>query len=114
MMNTFHLTEDPSKAGSGGMFDFSPFDLCLLAIMLALAVIAAKEAKRRGYYPAPWFVAGGLTGLIGLLILALLPFVNEKSSLPEPQRKSRRRIGNLIGGVVSAVGLALALVALLV
>jgi hypothetical protein len=64
--------------------------------------MTAMEARRKGYSPALWFFAGGL---IGLLILALLPFVNEKSNLPEAQRKSKGRIGNLIGGVISSLGL---------
>jgi hypothetical protein len=72
--------------------------------------MTAVEAKRKGYSPALWLLAGGL---IGLLILALLPAVNEKSNLPEAQRKSKRRIGNLIGGVISMLGLILVLVRLL-
>ena len=88
---------------------FSPFHLCLLAIVLAISGIAAKEAEKKGYSPVLWFFAAGLTALIGLLILALLPFVNEKSNLPGPQRKLRRRIGNLIGGVISVLGFLLVL-----
>jgi hypothetical protein len=88
---------------------FSPFHLCLLAIILAISVIAAREAEKKGYSSVLWFFAAGFTALIGLLILAFLPVVNEKSNLPEEQRKSRRKIGNLIAGVISALGLLLVL-----
>jgi hypothetical protein len=89
----------------------SPLDLCLLAVLLGLFVITAKEAGRRGYSPALWFFAAGL---IGMLILALLPFVNEKSGLPEPKREMWRMTGNLIGGVISALGLLWVAVKLIV
>jgi MFS-type transporter involved in bile tolerance (Atg22 family) len=64
---------------------FSPLHLFVLGIVLALLVMTAVEAGKKGYSPAVWLFAGGL---IGLLIVALLPFVNEKSNLPEAQRKS--------------------------
>jgi hypothetical protein len=80
----------------------TPFHLCLFAILLALFVITAREAGRRGYSPGLWFFAGGL---IGMLILVLFPFVNEKSKLPESRREMWRMTGNLIGGIISATGL---------
>jgi hypothetical protein len=93
------------------MFAFSPLDLCVLAIIVALSVMAAVEAAKKGYYPLLWVFTAGL---IGLLILAFLPFVNEKSNLPEAQRQSRRKLGNLIGSITSAVVLASVVVKLLV
>ncbi len=80
----------------------SPANLLVLVIVLALLVITAREARKKGYIPALWFFAGGL---IGLLILALLPSVNEESKLSEEKRKAWMRIGNLIGGAISALGL---------
>ena len=88
-----------SKTGVGIVF--SPFHLCLLGISLALMVITAKEAGRRGYSPVLWFFGGA--GLINLLIVAIFPFVNEKSKLPEVKRRTWRIAGNLIGGVISAL-----------
>jgi hypothetical protein len=93
------------------MLSLSPFNLCLLALLLALLVITAREAGRKGYRPALWFFAGGL---IGLLIVVLLPCVNERSKLPEAKRKTWRMAGNLIGGVISAIGLLWVIVNLLI
>lgn len=81
---------------------FSPFHLCLLAILLALMVITAREAGRKGYRPSLWFFTWGL---IGLLIVAILPFVNEQCKLPDDKCKSWRIAGNAIGGAISAIGL---------
>ena len=81
---------------------FSPFQLSVAAILLALMAITAREAGRKGYRPSLWFFTWGL---IGLLIVAILPFVNEQCKLPAGKCKSWRMAGNAVGGAISAIGL---------
>lgn len=78
-----------------------------IVILLVFGVIMALLAGRRGYNPALWFLAAGI---IGLLILAFLPFVNEKSELPESQRQSKKKTGDIIGGVISAISVIILLI----
>jgi hypothetical protein len=84
------------------MMSLSPVNLLVLLIVLALFIMTAKEARKKGYRPLLWFFAGGL---IGLLIVTAFPFVNEKSNLTEEKRKTWRIVGNVLGGLISALGL---------
>lgn len=76
-------------------------------ILIAFGLITALLAGRKGYNPALWFCAAGI---IGLIVLAFLPFVNKKSPLPGPVLAQRKKSGNLIGGVLSAVAIVLLLI----
>ncbi len=78
-----------------------------LACPLVLCVITAALAGRKGYNAWLWFLAAGI---LGLLVLAFLPFVNEKSELPMEQRAAKKRTGDLIGGAISAFALLLLLI----
>lgn len=69
-------------------------------IALIVCVITAALADRKGYHYGAWFLAGGV---IGLLILAFLPFVNDKTKLSDEEAESRRKLGNTIGGVISGI-----------
>ena len=77
------------------------------AILIGFGVIMAMLAGRKGYSPVLWFLAGGI---LGLLILAFLPFVNEKSQLPKRERASKKQTGDIIGGVISVVAVVLLMV----
>ena len=79
-----------------------------IVVLLLFGVIMAWLAGKKGYNPALWF----LTGIIGLLILTFLPFVNEKSALPESQRQSKKKNGDRIGGVISAIVVVILLIIL--
>ena len=81
-----------------------------LALLIAICVVTGFLAARKGYGFFYWVLAGGV---IGLLILAFLPFVNEKSEVSDSsERKALRKRCNAVGGTISAVGL-LAMVAVL-
>lgn len=71
----------------------------LLVVSLVFCAVTAFLARRKGYNPFIWFFAGGI---IGLLVLAFLPFTN-KGSLHEEERARQVKSGNIIGGVIAAV-----------
>lgn len=83
--------------------------MSLLIVGILVSVLMAMMAYRKGYNPACWFLAGGV---VGLIILGFLPFVNEKSDLPEDERGPKKRIGDGIGLGVSALAVLVTLVAI--
>jgi hypothetical protein len=74
-------------------------------LTLLICAVTAALAWRKGYHPALWFFSGGI---IGLIVLAFLPYVNDKSKLPEEERAAKLKSGNTIGGVISAIGIGFA------
>jgi len=81
-----------------------------LALLIAICVTTGLLAARKGYQFLYWALAGGI---IGLTILAFLPWVNEKSKVSDAaERKRLKTRGDAIGGAISAIAL-LAMVALL-
>lgn len=72
-----------------------------IIISLVFCAITAFLAKRKGYNPILWFFAGGI---LGLLILAFLPFTN-KGNLSEEERIKKLKSGNIIGGVIAAIAI---------
>lgn len=80
-----------------------------IIIVVVFGLITALLAGRKGYSPACWFLAAGA---LGLLILAFLPFVNDKSKLPEVDRASRKMTGNIIGGAISTIAVIILFVGL--
>ncbi|RLL50739.1 hypothetical protein D8Y20_11165 [Mariprofundus sp. EBB-1] len=78
----------------------------MVIIQVVLCIITAILAARKGYNPFIWFFA---SGVIGLIILAFLPFVNEKSALNEDERAVKKRKGNIIGGVIAALAIIITL-----
>ncbi len=83
----------------------------MLILQLAIGVVTALMAGRKGYNPYIWFFAAGL---IGLIVLAFLPFVNEKSELPEDERSSKQKRGNMFGGVLAGIAILILLASLIV
>ncbi|MBL7132689.1 MAG: hypothetical protein ISS78_01195 [Phycisphaerae bacterium] len=81
----------------------------IVIVVILVGVLMALLAARKGYNPAFWFLAGGI---IGLVILAFLPFVNEKSNLPEDERASKKKTGDTIGGVISGLAVLVLLISL--
>ena len=82
----------------------------IFVIFIVLGAIMAAFASHKGYSPARWFLAGGL---LGLVILAFLPFVNEKSKLNEYQRAEKKKTGDIIGSLISTIAIFMLLVSLL-
>ena len=62
--------------------------------------VTAALAARKGYNFFLWIFAGGI---IGLLILMFLPFVNDKSNLSCDERQRQRKTGNTIAGAISLI-----------
>ena len=81
----------------------------IVIVAILVGVLTALLAARKGYNPAFWFLAGGI---IGLVILAFLPFVNEKSKLPEDERASKKKTGNDIGVAISVLAVFVLLISL--
>jgi hypothetical protein len=77
--------------------------LSLLALVLLLLCFVAPPllAARKGYSWYLWTIA---CGLLGLIVLAFLPYANKPDESEEVNR-SRRQTGNIVGGVLSAMGL---------
>jgi hypothetical protein len=76
-----------------------------IIIFIVFGIINALIANSKGFNPFLWFFAGGLLGLIVVLIL---PSAN--AALPEDQElyETRRKNSNIAGGII--LGLALLLV----
>jgi cellobiose-specific phosphotransferase system component IIC len=77
----------------------------ILLILLLLAYIAAPIlAARKGYRWHLWILGGGV---LGLSILAFLPFANRPDQTEERQ-KNLRNTGNIVGIILSAFTLVFA------
>jgi hypothetical protein len=74
--------------------------------LLFFGLITALLAARKGYNPLYWFLAGGI---VGLLLMAFRPFTNDEK-LSEASRVALQREGNLIGLIISGLGVALGLI----
>jgi len=77
----------------------------LLVVWVLVSVVTGTLAARKGYNFILWALAaisGISIGLIGLIILAFLPFANK----PEEQQRLKKR-GNTIAGVLAAVGIVI-------
>jgi hypothetical protein len=77
------------------------FFLILLPLLVLFLAVTPLLAARKGYTWYLWTFSGGV---IGLIILAFLPFANRPAESEEVNR-SRRRIGDVIGGVLSVLSL---------
>ncbi len=70
-------------------------------LVIAICLVTGALAARKGYSFWLWLFAGGI---IGLVILAFLPFVN-KGDFSEIERRERTKTGNIVGGVFTAIAL---------
>ena len=68
-------------------------------VALVVCAITAGLAARKGYNPALWFLAGGI---LGLIILAFLPFADAPGDSEDVQR-DKKKTGDIVGGVISGV-----------
>jgi hypothetical protein len=74
----------------------------LMAILIILVSLVAPPylAARKGYSWYLWTIA---CGILGLIVLAFLPYANRPSDGPDVNQY-RRQLGNTIGGVLSVLG----------
>jgi hypothetical protein len=71
----------------------------LWVLTVLLGSLVGGLAARKGYNFFIWFFAAGI---IGLIVLAFLPFVNKGGLSPEVA-EDKRTAGNMIGAVLAAV-----------
>lgn len=71
----------------------------MLLIAGLICLVTGVLAARKGYSFLLWTFSGGI---VGLTILAFLPFTN-KGNMPYEKAIRNRTVGNAIGGVISAV-----------
>lgn len=76
-------------------------DMSFIVSALIVGLVTGALAQRKGYSFLRWMFS---MGIIGLLILAFLPYVNRPEATEEDQAAARIR-GNNIGLAVSVVGL---------
>jgi hypothetical protein len=90
----------------------SPLYFLALGVLLVLVCLVAPPllAARKGYAWYLWTIA---CGLIGLIVLAFLPFANDPDASPEVNQ-SRRQTGNIVGAVLSAIGVLAILLQVLI
>lgn len=85
------------------------------SVQIVSAIIVALDfvllAGWKGYSKRLWglsgLLGGGVTGILGLIIWAFLPFVNAKSKLPEETRVHKKKKGNIIAMVLIPVAIVL-------
>lgn len=53
--------------------------ILLFGMLLTIGAIASRFARHKGRNPRAWFILGFLFGLLGLLVLFLLPPVKQKA-----------------------------------
>ncbi len=81
-------------------------EMRLLQIVAGVVcLVTGLLAWRKGYSFFLWILAGGV---IGLAVLAFLPFVNKKTTSKEEreEQKGSRWFGNIIGAIISAATIA--------
>ncbi len=62
-----------------------------IALCLIISAATAHFANQRGRDPLIWFMLGMLLGLFGLLLLFLLPIVEEENSEESPTIEQKRK-----------------------
>jgi accessory gene regulator protein AgrB len=72
--------------------------------LIGIGVLTGFLASRKGYNFWCWVFAAGI---VGLLVLSFLPFVN-KGGISAEVTEAKRKRGNLIGIVFSVIAVAIA------
>jgi len=74
-----------------------------IMLLLAISLVTGALAARKGYHFMIWVLA---SGLLGLVILAFLPFANSSELSAEKQQQLKKK-GNTIGGTLAVLGVIL-------
>jgi hypothetical protein len=86
------------------MFDSTVYFAVLAVALVLLGLVAPPLlAARKGYAWQLWTIPGGLL-LLGLIVMAFLPYANKGDASPEVN-EARRQTGNTVGAVLSVLGL---------
>lgn len=80
--------------------------VCVLVAIVLFGSLVGGLAARKGYNFFIWFFAAGI---IGLIVLAFLPFTN-KGDMPPEVAAQKRSTGNTIGGVLAALSIGLGVI----
>jgi hypothetical protein len=84
------------------MFSSWLYFLFLAVVLILLGFVAPPLlAARKGY---SWYLWTFACGLLGLIVLAFLPYAN-KPDVSLEVNESRQQMGNTIGAVLSVIGL---------
>lgn len=78
--------------------------MIVVLVQAVAMVVTAVLAHRKGYNFFLWLLGGGI---IGLIVLSFLPFVNKLEEGAERRDKTRR--GNAIAGVLAGLGVLVGL-----
>src|SRR5262249_54561680 len=71
-----------------------------VALIFLFLVAPPLLAARKGY---AWYLWTFACGLLGLIVLAFLPYANERNESEEVNR-ARRKTGNIVGAVLTGIG----------
>lgn len=77
-----------------------------LSCAVIFGLISSALAARKGYARSAWFFP---LGLIGLIVLAFLPFANKPEQSPEEQARLQKT-GNLVGTILTGLWVVVMLV----
>ncbi len=80
-----------------------------IALLLLSCVVTPLLASRKGYDWIVWVFGGSV---LGLLILAFLPYANAPELTPEQQRMARQR-GNSVGIILSLLSASVILISVI-
>lgn len=68
-----------------------------IVVLLVFGIINAIIAYKKGFNPLIWFFA---SGLLGLIILCIIPSAKELFELEPEEYLKRKKFGNTIGLIV--------------
>jgi hypothetical protein len=77
--------------------------LAAIFLIVGPALLSGMLAKRKGYCFFLWMPIGMTIALTALVIMAFLPRVYQPESPPTERQVRFKKIGNIIGGVITAM-----------
>ena len=83
--------------------------LIFAAIGIVVCLATGALAACKGYNYLLWVLAGGI---VGLIVLAFLPSAS-KADQPKEEQRQLKITGNIVGGIISGIGVVAATVLLL-
>lgn len=71
-----------------------------LGLAVLIAIVTGALGARKGYNFFLWALAAGV---LGLIVLAFLPFANQPDQPPDEQARLRRT-GNILAAILAVLG----------